>query len=169
MHRWRRLAIVFAGVCASTGCRSVEGGSATAEPSAGFGVVTDVVDGDTVRIDFGDVVETVRLIGIDTPETVKPEAPVECYGPEASARTKELLPVGTDVRVERDTEPRDVYGRLLGYVTRRADGLFVNLSLVNDGFATPLTIEPNTAYRDRFVAAATDAESAGRGLWGACG
>ena len=127
-----------------------------------------MVDGDTVIVDFGEVEETIRLIGVNTPETVKPDSPVECYGPEASAHTKELLPPGTPVRVERDVEPRDVYGRLLGYLTRTADGLFVNDDLIRTGHATVLSIEPNIAYHEQFVESATQAEAAGLGLWGAC-
>jgi micrococcal nuclease len=76
--------------------------------------------------------------------------------------------VGAAVHVERDAEPRDAYGRLLAYVHRADNGLFVNLELVRDGFAVPLTFEPNTAHRDEIVAAATEAEAAGLGLWGAC-
>lgn len=142
-------------------------GSTVADPAVG--AIERVVDGDTVVVDIGDGDETVRLIGIDTPETVKPDTPVECYGPEASALTKELLPEGTRVRLVRDVEPRDAYGRLLAYVYRVDDGLFVNLHLVEVGAATPLTFEPNDTYADRFVAAARAAERTGLGLWGACG
>ena len=112
--------------------------------------------------------ETVRLIGIDTPETVKPNTPVECFGPEASERTKALLPAGTKVRVERDIEARDRYGRLLAYLRRINDGLFVNESLVTDGYATPLRIEPNVAYAVDFARAAEQARAAQLGLWAVC-
>ncbi len=74
--------------------------------------------------------EKVRLIGIDTPETKKPDTPVQCFGPEASAYTAALVPVGTKVHLERDAEARDVYGRLLAYVYRADDGLFVNLDVI---------------------------------------
>ena len=130
--------------------------------------VKRVVDGDTVVLAFTDTEETVRLIGIDTPETVKPNSPVECFGPEASERTKTLLPAGTKVRVERDIEARDRYGRLLAYLRRVDDGLFVNESLVSDGFATPLRIEPNVAYADDFARAAEQARAARLGLWAVC-
>lgn len=126
------------------------------------------VDGDTIVVEVDGVEETVRLIGIDTPETVDPDAPVECYGPEASHRTAELLPVGTELRLVRDQEARDAYGRLLAYVYRAADGLFVNEALVAEGFAEPFPFEPNTAHAEAFVAAARRAEAEGRGLWGAC-
>lgn len=130
--------------------------------------VERVVDGDTIVVDIDGHRETVRLIGINTPETVKPNSPVECYGPEASKRTKELLPPGTPVRLERDIEARDVYGRLLAYVQRATDGMFVNLELVEEGDAVLLTFPPNTAHTDAFVAAAGAAERAGVGLWSAC-
>ena len=86
-----------------------------------------------------------------------------------SARTKELVPPGTEVRLVRDAEARDRYGRLLAYVHRRRDDLFVNLALARDGFAAPLSIPPNVAHRDDFVEAAAEAREAGRGLWGRCG
>lgn len=153
------VAVTLLAACRPAGAAPVADGSA---------VVDRVVDGDTVVVLVGSAEETIRLIGIDTPETVKPDAPVECYGNEASALTAELLPVGTAVRLERDVEPRDGYGRLLAYVYRASDGLFVNLHLVEVGAATPLTFEPNTAYSDRFVDAARRAEEADLGLWGRC-
>jgi micrococcal nuclease len=130
--------------------------------------IVRVVDGDTVVAHLPGGDEKVRLIGIDTPETVDPRKPVQCYGPEASARTKQLLPKGTAIRMERDAEARDRYGRLLAYVYRAGDGTFVNLALATEGFAHPLTIAPNVAYADRFAAAVADARAAGRGLWSAC-
>jgi micrococcal nuclease len=131
--------------------------------------IVATVDGDTVELRFGDGHrDRARLLGVDTPETVHPDRPVECFGREASARTAELLPAGTEVLVQRDTEARDRYGRLLVYVWRRTDGLFVNRSLVEDGFARTLSISPNTARRADLSAAAHRAEVAGAGLWGAC-
>jgi len=121
-----------------------------------------------VRVRLGGREETVRLIGIDTPETVDPRSPVECFGEEASARTKALLPAGTHVRLVADVEARDRYDRLLAYVYRD-DGTFVNLSLVEDGYASVLTYPPNVAHVDEFTAAAARARDEGRGLWGACG
>ena len=135
------------------------------EPNA---TVEHVVDGDTVvaRVDGRD--EHVRLIGIDTPETVDPKRPVMCFGPEASAETHTLLPDGTPVRLVRDVEARDAYGRLLAYVYRATDGTFVNLALAQGGFADVLAIAPNTAHGAELRAAVTDAKLAHRGLWGAC-
>lgn len=132
-------------------------------------VVVHVVDGDTVEVAIGGDRETVRLIGIDTPETSDPRRPVECFGAEATARTRELLPDGTEVDLARDVEARDRYGRLLAYVYRRSDGLFVNLALVHDGFAVAMTYPPNVARRAELSAAAAQAREAGRGLWQRCG
>lgn len=135
------------------------------EPNA---TVVKVIDGDTVvaRVQGHD--EHVRLIGIDTPETVAPNKPVMCFGHEASAETHRLLPDGTKVRLVRDTEARDVYGRLLAYIYRADDGVFVNLALAQGGFANVLAIPPNTAHGDELRAAVTEARRARRGLWGAC-
>ena len=127
-----------------------------------------VVDGDTVIVDIGSDRETLRLIGIDTPETVRPNSPVECFGPQASAFTKHLLPVDTPLRLERDVEARDDYGRLLVYIYMAVDGTFVNLELVRQGYASLLTFPPNVAHVDDFVAAAQAAQQADLGLWSAC-
>jgi micrococcal nuclease len=113
--------------------------------------------------------ERVRLLGIDTPETHKPDAPVECFGPEAADRLGSLLPAGTVVRLVRDIEARDRYDRLLAYVYRDRDGLFVDLAMVADGYAGTLTISPNVAHRAELDRAAADARSAQRGLWHTCG
>lgn len=112
--------------------------------------------------------EKVRLIGVDTPETVKPNTPVQCYGLEASNALKSMLPEGTSVRVERDEEARDRYRRLLLYIYRLPDNVFVNLQLVQQGFARIMSIAPNTAHATDFAVAASSAEASGQGLWGAC-
>ena len=131
-----------------------------------------VIDGDTVDIDFADGsgsrIERVRLIGIDTPETKKPDTPVQCYGPEASAHTESLLPAGTPVVVLRDAEARDPYNRLLGYIVRFDDGLFVNRDIIANGFARPLSIEPNSTFATEFARLAAEARRQRVGLWGAC-
>ncbi len=129
-----------------------------------------VVDGDTVDVLIGDQQERVRLIGIDTPEIAhrgKPE-PAECFGDEATTFTKSLLPIGTSVHLERDVVARDDYGRLLGYVYRASDGVFVNYEIVRQGYAQPLTIPPNVAFSELIVEAARDAEADQAGLWTAC-
>ena len=137
-------------------------------PPPGSATVVHVIDGDTVDLLIGRRAETARLLGIDTPETVKPGAPVDCFGPEASARTKALLPPGTVVRLTRDVEARDRFDRLLVYVVRADDDLFVNRSLVADGYARTLAIEPNDAHRSDLDAAEAEARADQRGLWGRC-
>jgi len=127
-----------------------------------------VVDGDTIDIAIGGNTERVRLIGINTPETKHPTKGVECYGPEASAYTEQLLPKGTKLRVERDIEARDKYGRLLLYVYIENSNVFVNLDLVLQGYARPMVFEPNTAHKADFAQAATQAELRNVGLWQAC-
>jgi micrococcal nuclease len=134
-------------------------------PAGVDAVVRKVVDGDTIEIAGG---ERVRLIGIDTPETSDPNRPVGCFGREASRFTAGLLPPGTVVRLVGDVEQRDRDDRLLAYVYRRADGLFVNAELLRRGYAQILTIPPNVAHTDAFVAVAAQAREGSQGLWGAC-
>jgi micrococcal nuclease len=166
MARATALVIVclLAGACAS-------GPAAPFTPGApGEAVVTDVIDGDTLDVEVGaGAVERVRLIGIDTPESVDPDRPVECHGPEAAALLAALVPPGTTVRLERDEEARDRYGRLLAYVFRADDGLFVNEAVAAAGEAELLEIPPNTAYGSQLRAVAGASRAAGVGLWGACG
>ncbi|HEX4867094.1 MAG TPA: thermonuclease family protein [Acidimicrobiales bacterium] len=135
----------------------------------GEGIVTHPVDGDTVDVNLGGVDERVRLIGIDTPESVARDRPVECYGPEAKDRMAELLPPGTGVRLERDVEARDRYGRLLAYVIRLQDNVDINLLLVQEGYAEARRFEPNVARQAELDRAEAEAMAAGRGLWPACG
>ena len=131
------------------------------------GRVTKIVDGDTIHVRIGGRREKIRYIGVDTPETHKPGTPVQCYGRAASAFNARLL-AGRRVELRTDAETRDRYGRLLAYVYRRPDGLFVNAELVRRGFATILTIPPNVAHADEFLRLQRAARQAGRGLWGAC-
>jgi micrococcal nuclease len=130
--------------------------------------VLKVIDGDTVDIDIKGNTERVRLIGVNTPETKHPTKPIECFGPEASAYLTQLLPKGTHVRIERDIEARDRYGRMLLYLYRESDNLFINLDLVSHGYGIPMSIEPNTFHRNDFVHAAALAETTNVGLWKAC-
>lgn len=143
------------------------GSSAPASGSAATARVVRVVDGDTIVVDLRGAQERVRYIGVDTPETVKPRTPVQCFGKKASAFNHRLLD-GRRVRLVTDVEERDRYGRLLAYVYRDGDGLFVNAELVRRGYATTLTIPPNVRFADRFRELAAAARRAGRGLWSAC-
>ncbi|MCP5029865.1 MAG: thermonuclease family protein [Actinomycetia bacterium] len=141
----------------------------TADPERAHATVERVVDGDTLVIDFEGQRERVRLIGIDTPESVAENRPDQCYGVEASNRLTELLPAGTKIWITRDVEARDQYGRLLAYVYRTTDDLFVNLAMVEEGYAGVFTFPPNVTFADLFVEAAARAREADLGLWGACG
>ena len=127
--------------------------------------VLRVVDGDTIEVSIGGDTEDVRYIGVDTPETVKPGEPVQCYGPEASEANHELVD-GRTVRLDFDRELRDVYGRLLAYVY--VGDRFVNEELLAGGYARTLEIEPNTSMADELADVEERAGEAGTGLWGAC-
>lgn len=179
-HRARRAAIAGGGARPTVVLVAVVAGMAALallavraggdDPPTGPGEarVVRVVDGDTVVVDLGGTEETVRVLGIDTPETQHPDKPVECYGPEASARLGELLPAGAVVRLERDVELHDTFGRLLAHVVRLPDGERVGLTLVEEGYADTLRIPPNTSLSDELAAARDRARSTGRGMWGTC-
>jgi micrococcal nuclease len=148
------------------------GGSS--EPSGPISArVTHVVDGDTIDVELPDgSEETVRYIGIDTPETVKPDTPVQCGGPKAHA-VNERLVGGQSVTLRFDRERRDIYDRLLAYVYVPGEGpvgrpLFVNAELARRGLARTLTIPPNDSFAQLFARLAARAGAAGRGLWGRC-
>lgn len=165
-HAAMMLLLVLAVATTLNGCTTAPNG-----PGDGLATVTHIVDGDTIDVEIGNREERIRLIGIDTPETKKPNTPIQCYGPEASAFTTSLLPLGSTVRIERDVVGRDDYGRLLGYVHLIGDDgsdTFVNMVIVEQGYARPLTIEPNSTYAAAFASAARAAESDDLGLWGAC-
>jgi micrococcal nuclease len=130
--------------------------------------VLRVVDGDTIQVRLAGAKERVRFIGVDTPETVKPNTPVQCFGRAASAETHRLLD-GRTVRLVSDVEARDRYGRLLAYVYRVGDGLFVNAELARRGFARQMTIPPNVRFAGRFAALVREARLTRAGLWSRCG
>lgn len=127
--------------------------------------VVRVVDGDTAVVRIGHRRETVRYIGIDTPESVKPGTPVQCFGHEAALYNAKLVE-GRRVRLGFGPERRDVYGRLLAYVHR--DGKLVNGRLVAAGYARTLEIAPNDGRAELFDRLQKEAASADRGLWGEC-
>jgi micrococcal nuclease len=128
-------------------------------------VVTNVVDGDTIDVLVEGRELRVRYVGIDTPETVDPRRPVECFGREASERNRELVE-GRSVGLERDVSETDQFGRLLRYVW--VDGEMVNAALVEEGYATATTFPPDVKYADLFASLQFQAREAGRGLWSAC-
>jgi micrococcal nuclease len=137
----------------------------TPAPQEIYYVVTKVIDGDTLSIDIGGTKETLRLIGINTPETVDPRKSVECFGKEASAKANELLS-GKRIRIEKDPTQgdRDKYGRLLAYVYRE-DGLFFNKQMIEEGYAYEYTYNLPYKYQAEFKVAQRMAEAGKKGLW----
>jgi micrococcal nuclease len=134
-------------------------------PASATAYVTRVVDGDTVEVRLEGREEDVRYIGVDTPETVKPDTPVQCFGPQAS-RFNHALVERRRVRLVFGAERRDVYGRLLAYVY--LGDRFVNAELVRRGLARTLTIPPNDRFAARLKELEIAAARGGRGLWGGC-
>jgi micrococcal nuclease len=124
-----------------------------------------VIDGDTIVLSDD---THVRLIGIDTPEVDGPYTEAECYGQRASEFAHRLLPVGETVRLELDVEEADRHGRLLAYVYRQRDGLFVNAEMVRKGYALTLTVPPNVEHAGALRRLAQRARERERGLWKAC-
>lgn len=168
--------IVLTGQLAPSGSGGVGTPGASAPdpvPAAGSGIpapsdaeemtVVSVHDGDTLDLrDRTDAVETVRIIGIDTPEVY----PVyECFGDEATDELRRLAPVGSVLRVATDEDPFDHYDRLLLYLWND-DDVFVNLALVEGGFAEAIRVRPNDRHWDDLRAAEAAAERAGLGMWG---
>jgi micrococcal nuclease len=144
---------------------SVEERATSNEQRVQRAYVKRVIDGDTIEVSVDDHTDEVRYIGIDTPETVKPGTPIQCFGPQASALNHRLVE-GRAVRLVFDSERRDVYGRLLAYVY--VGQRSVNARLVRLGYARTLTIPPNDTHAGLFRRLARAAGLAGRGLWGAC-
>jgi micrococcal nuclease len=167
----RPAAITVLALAALAGCGSQGGGDEVSGHAVSARVVR-VIDGDTIEVSIDGAEEDVRYIGVDTPETVKPGAPVQCYGPQANAENHRLVE-GRTVRLVFDRERRDAYGRLLAYVYTRVRGdagrsRFVNAALVRDGYARTLTIAPNTAHASELRRLQARAGRVGRGLWGDC-
>lgn len=140
-------------------------GTSIAPQSGELVKVVRVVDGDTINVEINGKVEPIRYIGIDTPETVDPRKPVQCFGVEASKKNKELVE-GKMVRLEKDITDRDKYNRLLRYVW--LDDTLINQALVEQGYAKSYSYPPDVKYQDKFVAAEKKAREDKLGLWTAC-
>lgn len=153
---------------------AAEGSAATTEETTGDTItlgenvqegflVLRVVDGDTIVIRINDVDEKVRLIGIDTPESVHPNSEKNIpYGKTASDFTKKRLE-GKIVGIEMDAQERDQYGRLLAYVY--LDGVMFNKTLLEEGHAKVTTYPPNVKYVEDFTQLQEIARKEGKGLW----
>jgi micrococcal nuclease len=146
---------------------AVDIGDVLEQSEPGLYAVDHFVDGDTIAVDMDGHVESVRLVGIDTPETHKPDTPVQCYGPEASAYTEHLIG-HSRVRLVSDalSTDRDRYDRLLRYVYL-ADGTFVNERLVRQGYAFYYPYFPFSKSA-AFKADEQTAMAAHKGLWAEC-
>jgi micrococcal nuclease len=162
----RSRAVVVAVVAALLGSAAAGWWLADHVPRPIPATVVKTIDGDTivVRTDAGATL-TIRLLGVDTPETHHPTKPVECFGPEAAAYTDAHLR-GRTVQLEGDIEARDRYGRRLAYVI--LDGERFNDVLLRRGFARLLVIEPNHAHARTMLSEELEAKRAGRGLWSEC-
>ena len=163
-----RLAVLLVTLVLMTpGLAPADGPPSLAGPWSGR--VTRVVDGDTIVVDVGGLWETIRIIGIDTPETVDPRKPVQAFGQEASDYTKRTLS-GKTVKLVADQGNahighRDRYGRLLAYVWVGEN--FFNEAIIRDGYAHAYTKYPfRQDYMELFRAAEKGAREAERGLWG---
>lgn len=126
-----------------------------------------IIDGDTVELLRDGTAVKVRLIGVDTPETVHPQKPVEWYGREASTFLRNLLQ-GESVFLVYDAQRVDKYGRVLAYLYRAPDGLFVNAEIVRQGYGHAYTVFP-FRHMEEFRALEAAAREAQRGLWGDIG
>lgn len=169
--RWRILptaaALIACAACGSAGPapdarRTGEGQTA---------VVRRVVDGDTLIARIGGDDERVRMLGVDAPESVRPDRPVECFGPQASARTKALLPRGTRITLATDPSQgeRDQFDRLLAEVSLPGAAITVNERIIAEGYAAVFRGDGRGRLQPRLRAAERAAREARRGLWGACG
>lgn len=157
MIKIKQLIIIFLSIVFISGCATQN-----AKKSDEY-FVKRIVDGDTIVVDFNGKGEKVRLIGMNTPESVKPNTPVQPYAIEASNFTKKMVS-RKYVRLEFDVQERDKYGRLLAYVYL-PDGQMLNEVLIEDGYARLMTIPPNVKYVDRFVKLQKKARDGKKGLW----
>jgi endonuclease YncB( thermonuclease family) len=126
-------------------------------------LISRIIDGDTIELSNGN---KVRYIGIDTPETVDPRKPVQCFGKEAKEANKNLV-LNKIVILKKDISDTDKYGRLLRYVYLE-DGTFVNLWLVKNGYASVYTYPPDVVHSEEFLTVEQEARKNKQGLWGNC-
>jgi endonuclease YncB( thermonuclease family) len=166
---WVVVFIVLAILGGSRVFDSGGGSSKRADVASGsIGRVVRVVDGDTVRVRIRDETTTVRYIGVDTPESVKPGVAVQCFAKRASDFNRTLV-AGRRVRLQLGPEHYDRYGRLLAYVrVLGRPGPSVDAQLIARGYGRVLTIPPNTAHERAYTRLERRAQARGLGLWSAC-
>lgn len=135
-------------------------------PNIVLAKVVAVIDGDTIEVDLGQGnIKRVRYIGIDTPESVDPRKPVQCFSKEATAKNKQLVENGI-VGLEKDVSETDKFQRLLRYVYM--GDLFINHVLVAEGYASAVSYPPDIKYQDKLNQAEQQARIVNKGLWGSC-
>lgn len=175
LRYWRRhkfkflISIIFLLVIVSTQSGWLSSAPKTLEQNQpGLYTIAHYVDGDTVAVNMNGSVETVRFIGVDTPETHKPNTPVQCFGPEAAAYTKGQISRFGKVRLQADPldTNRDVYGRLLRYVYL-PDGTLMDEKLIQQGYGFAYLDFPFTK-KAQFATDQKSAQAAKKGLWGVC-
>jgi len=154
---------------------TVDGASPHSLPTAAEKmIVHKVIDGDTVQLTYpgDDWYYVTRIVGMNAPESVKPIAPVECYGPEASARLKQLLPIGAVVYAERDVSDEDRFGRRLRHIwildADTQEAFLVSEIMVRGGYADARLYRPDDLFDDELEGAEKVAQREDVGLWGAC-
>jgi micrococcal nuclease len=158
-------AVALAIALSASGCRQARQTTSTEGVPRTDGLVTTVVDGDSIHVILGSTTERLRLIGVDAPEVEHPDQPAECFGEEAALFTQRSLE-GRSVRIEYDIELRDRFDRLLAYVFQ--GGRLFNETLVVEGFAFERSYPPNLAHQEELRRAEIDARRNRRGLWDAC-
>ena len=158
----KKVLFLLASLAILAGCGSGAGDRQKGE-NQNWVRVARVIDGDTFEIINKGKSEKVRLIGVDTPETVKPNSGVQPFGPEASSFTKKMIE-GKLVRLEFDVQERDKYGRLLAYVYLE-DGTLLNSRLLEEGLATIMTVPPNVRMADTFLGIQKKARKQKKGIW----
>lgn len=148
----------------STAGRDVETSGASGSSKGQAATIERVVDGDTVVVQLDGASERVRMLNIDTPESVKPNADVECLGPEASIFLTDILPAGTPITLQYDVERRDRYDRLLAAIFT-SDGVFVNAQVAAAGYADVVVFGANDRFEPDIREAVEAARASGLGLW----
>ncbi|HEV2907237.1 MAG TPA: thermonuclease family protein [Actinomycetota bacterium] len=158
-------AVALAIAVSASGCGQARQSTSTEGVPRTDGLVTTVVDGDSIHVILGSTTERLRLIGVDAPEVRHPDQPAECFGEEAALFTQRSLE-GRSVRIEYDIERRDRFDRLLAYVFQ--GGRLFNETLVAEGFAFERSYPPNLAHQEELRRAEIEARRSRRGLWDAC-
>ncbi|MFD0587937.1 thermonuclease family protein [Paenibacillus sp. GCM10027627] len=159
-----RFIYIWAFAVLLAGCSSASVADTPEVKSGTWYPVSDTVDGDTFKIKIDDQDTTIRLLYIDTPETVKPNSDVEPYGPEASQFTKQLLDGSKEVRLTFDKGLRDQYNRTLALVELK-DGRILNELLLQEGLAKLMIVEPNVKMENVYKGLEQKAKNDKLGLW----